>query len=255
MRPALLRRWLGRLEQRRSAYEAAKSALAAANLRLVVSIAKRYARLDFPLLDAIQEGNRGLLRATEKFDPGRGIKFSTYATWWIRQAITSVQYAGRFPVSMPCYVDSRVNHARRRYEHLRQASGHSPTTDELAESLGLAFAETTQVLALLAEPRSLSQPAVEAQEHTLAEILAESCECDLGRGLEGEEARRQIKRLLRTLEPRERLLIRLRYGLFDGQDHTLSDIGTRLGLTRERVRQIEKEAMRKMAAGGRRKHK
>ena len=248
LRPELLRRWFGHLDQRRAAYEAAKSALAAANLRLVVFIAKRYARPDFPLLDAIQEGNRGLMRATEKFDPRRGIKFSTYATWWIRQAITSVQYAGRFPVSMPYYVDSRVNHVRRRYEHLRQAMGHRPTTDELAESLGLAFADTTQVLALLAEPRSLNQPVGEADEHTYGEVIAEPRECNLGVGIEGEEAIGQVKRMLRLLDPRERLLIRLRYGLLDGQEHTLSDIGERVGLTRERVRQIEKAAIDKMAA-------
>ena len=157
-RPELLARHLRRLHTRRSDYQAAKCALAVPNLRLVVSIAKRYGRSEFPLLDAIQEGNQGLLRATEKFDPTRGIKFSTYATWWIRQAITRARPIGRSAVSLPVTAEHVVHVARQRYEQLWHEMRRRPTAEDLAERLGLSFGGTHQMLTLLGETVSLSHP-------------------------------------------------------------------------------------------------
>jgi RNA polymerase primary sigma factor len=244
--PSSLKRYVRRVSQRRSAYCGVRRRLAEGNLRLVVSVAKRYARPGFGLLDAIQEGNRGLMRAAEKFEYQRGLKFSTYATWWIRQAITKSAATSSHLIPAPPHFQTTINRVRREYEHLWKQNERRPSREDFTTLKNVPSDTAERLVATLPEVVSLDQIATPDHEHTLGDVLADHRVDDPAAGLEHEELRRRVKRMLNRLDPRQRLIISLRYGLHDGSTRSLAEVGRELNLSRERVRQIEAEAVHKM---------
>ncbi len=244
--PERLRRRLRLVASRQRAYDAARGELAAANLRLVVSIAKRYRNRGISFLDLIQEGNTGLLRAVDKFDPSRGFKFSTYATWWIRQAISrsiaDQSRTIRIPVHMLATVDKVLGAGR----ELTQQREGPPTLEETAKAAGLPVATTGRALNASRRMLSLDDPMGEAEENYLGEMIPDRHVDDPLLGVNQEALRSGVNEALEALNYREREIIRLRYGLSDGYSYTLSEIGKIFSVTRERIRQIECEALRKL---------
>ena len=244
--PAGLRRRLERIAASQRAYDAARQQLAAANLRLVVSIAKRYRNRGISFLDLIQEGNTGLLRAVDKFDPTRGFKFSTYATWWIRQAITrAIADQGRtirIPVHMLSTVDKVLSAGRR----IAQENGSPPTLEETAQVAGLSLRVTGRALGAGRRIVSLDDPMGEEGVNFLGETIPDERLNDPLYELNHDALRTRVTEALDSLNYREREIIRLRYGLSDGYSYTLSEVGKIFSVTRERIRQIECEALRKL---------
>ena len=242
--PATLRRRVVRSEQLLSEYEAAKRGLSAGNLRLVVSIAKRYRNRGLSFLDLIQEGNTGLMRAVDKFEYARGYKFSTYATWWIRQAITRAIADQSRTIRVPVHMIETMSRVRSVSRQLLQQRGVEPSVEDTAEAAGLSIEETACVLRMTRQPLSLDQPVGDHDDTFFGEFLEDYREDDPLYGMNQEMLKRRIADVLEALDYREREIIRLRYGLADGYAYTLEEVGKIFSVTRERVRQIETKAVR-----------
>jgi RNA polymerase primary sigma factor len=242
--PATLHRRLGRVAGLAKQYEAAKRELSAGNLRLVVSIAKRYRNRGMSFLDLIQEGNTGLMRAVDKFECARGYKFSTYATWWIRQAITRAIADHSRTIRVPIHMIENMARVRNATRGLIQEHGAEPTLEATAQAAGLSAEETQCVLRMARQPLSLDQPVGDHDDTYFGEFLQDHREDDPLLELSHALLKTRIAEVLEALDYREREILRLRYGLADGYAYTLEEVGKIFSVTRERVRQIENKAVR-----------
>ena len=228
-------------------YEQVKRQLSGGNLRLVVSIAKKYRNRGLSFLDLIQEGNTGLMRAVDKYEYRRGYKFSTYATWWIRQAITRAIADQARTIRIPVHMIDVLSKLRNTSKRLLQELGREPTTEEMAAAAGLSLDETRRVLSMGRHPVSLDRPVGESEDSCFGEFIEDGGLPRPDRAAGNELLREKIEALLKTLTYREREIIRLRYGLGDGYTYTLEEVGRIFKVTRERVRQIEAKAVKKTA--------